>query len=147
MNAFDKLAGKFATPKLTKGRVAAAMTIACIADVLQIALLPVAWTFAQSAVDVVAMLLAVWVIGFHLLLLPTFLLEFIPGVDMLPTWTACVIAVIALRKREQAGQPPVIEVDASVTPAAPELRSPHQPPPTTARTTVDAPPNSMSNPS
>jgi hypothetical protein len=113
---FDKLTGRMTAPKLTRGRMAAAMTIACVADVLQIALLPIAWTFAQSAVDVVAMLLAMWVIGFHLLLLPTFILEFIPGVDILPTWTACMIAVIALRKREQSGTQPVIEVDsASVT--------------------------------
>src|SRR5262245_42613925 len=116
MSFFDKLAGRFSVPKLTRGRVAAAMTIAFVADVLQIALMPIAWTFAQSAVDVVAMVLVMWIIGFHLLLLPTFLLEFVPGVDMLPTWTACVIAVIALRKREQSAQPPVIDVDATTSP-------------------------------
>lgn len=111
MSFFDKLSGRLTAPKLTRGRIAAAMTIACVADLLQIALMPVAWTFAQSAVDVVAMLLAIWVIGFHFFLLPTFIIEFIPGVDMLPTWTACMIAVIALRKREQRGGPPVIDVD------------------------------------
>jgi len=111
MRFFDKLDGRMTAPRLTRGRIAAAMTIAFVADLLQVALMPVAWTFAQSAVDVVAMLLAMWVIGFHLLLLPTFILEFIPGVDMLPTWTACMIAVIALRKREQSGNQPVIDVD------------------------------------
>ena len=86
--------------------------------------MPVAWTFAQSAVDVVAMLLAIWVIGFHLFLLPTFIIEFIPGVDMLPTWTACMIAVIALRKREQRGGPPVIDVDPAPSTKPAELSSP-----------------------
>ena len=132
MSLLDKLTGRLNAPKLTRGRIAAAMTIACVADVLQIALMPVAWTFAQSAVDVVAMLLAMWVIGFHLLLLPTFILEFIPGVDMLPTWTACMIAVIALRKREQSGSQPVIDVDAAPSTKPTELSLPpiaNPPPP------------------
>ena len=129
MSFFDKLTGRLSAPKLTRGRIAAAMTIACVADILQIALMPVAWTFAQSAVDVVAMLLAMWVIGFHLLLLPTFIIEFIPGVDMLPTWTACMIAVIALRKREQSGGPPVIDVDPAPSTKPTELSLPPNTPP------------------
>jgi hypothetical protein len=135
MNLFDKLSGRLTAPKLTRGRVAAAMIIACVADVLQIALMPVAWTFAQSAVDVVAMLLAMWVVGFHLLLLPTFILEFIPGVDMLPTWTACMIAVIALRKREQSANQTVIDVDPAPSTKPTELSLPPNtnPPPPPAR--------------
>jgi hypothetical protein len=39
------------------------------------------------------------VIGFHPLLLPTFVLELIPVADLLPTWTGCVAVVIALRRR------------------------------------------------
>jgi len=35
------------------------------------------------------------------LLLPTFALELIPLVDAFPSWTVCVLAVIALRQREQ----------------------------------------------
>jgi hypothetical protein len=135
MSFFDKLSGRLTAPKLTRGRIAAAMTIACVADVLQIALMPVAWTFAQSAVDVVAMLLAMWVVGFHLLLLPTFILEFIPGVDMLPTWTACMIAVIALRKREQSADQTVIDVDPAPSTKPAELSMPPntKPPPPPAR--------------
>ena len=53
-------------------------------------------------------------IGFHPLLLPTFFVEFVPGVDMLPTWTACVALVVSLRKKQQAAktpdQGPVIDV-------------------------------------
>ncbi len=128
MNFIEKLFGRMTVPKLTRGRMAAAMTIACVADLLQIALLPVAWTFAQSAIDVVGMLLVTWVIGFHLLLLPTFLIEFVPGVDMLPTWTACVIAVIALRKREQgSGQSRTVDVESKVQ-AAPPPQLPPPPP-------------------
>jgi hypothetical protein len=47
-----------------------------------------------------------WAVGFHWLLLPTFAMEFVPLLDELPTWTACVIAVIVLRKREQHSLPP-----------------------------------------
>ena len=43
---------------------------------------------------------------FVALLLPTFVIEFLPITDMLPTWTACVALVIAMRKREQANVPP-----------------------------------------
>ncbi len=51
------------------------------------------------------MVLTMWALGFHWLLLPTFALELVPALDDLPTWTACVIAVIALRKRaERAAQ-------------------------------------------
>ena len=97
----------FRGPALSRPRIVLALAVAVAADALQIALLPVAWTFAQSAVDVVAMILTMLLIGFHLLLLPTFVIEFIPVADMLPTWTGCVIAVIALRKREQKAAPPV----------------------------------------
>jgi len=45
------------------------------------------------------------------LLLPTFVLEVIPIIDMMPTWTACVGIVVGIRKRqqEQAVQPAVAQ--------------------------------------
>ena len=82
-----------------------ALAVAVVADALQVLLLPLAWTFVESAVDVVAMVLTTWILGFHLLLLPTFVIELVPIVDLIPTWTACVAAVIALRKREQNSSP------------------------------------------
>jgi hypothetical protein len=125
LSLFDKLNRRMTAPKLTRGRIAAAMTIAFVADLLQIVLLPVAWTFVQSGIDVVAMLLVMGAIGFHLLLLPTFIIEFMPGVDILPTWTACVIAVIALRKREQSSErPPSVDVEASVQTTPPSQLPP-----------------------
>ncbi len=106
MNLPAKLNSAFRVPQLTRLRMYLALAVAVIADALQFILLPFAWTFAESAVDVVAMLLTVWILGFHLLLLPTFVVELIPVADVLPTWTACVIAVIALRKRAQNSPPP-----------------------------------------
>ena len=42
------------------------------------------------------------VIGFHPLLLPTFILEFLPVADLVPTWTGCVALVLAFRRRQGA---------------------------------------------
>ena len=109
LNLLDKLNGRFPVPRLTGGRISTALAVAVVADFLQVVLLPLQWLFVQQIVDVIAMGLTIWLLGFHLLLLPTFVIEFIPLVDMLPTWTGCVIAVIALRKRAQrGGVPPII---------------------------------------
>jgi hypothetical protein len=128
MNLLEKLNGRFTAPRLTRGRIAVAIAIAAVADFLQIVLLPLEWMFVQQIVDVIAMALTIWLLGFHLLLLPTFAVEFIPVVDMLPTWTACVVAVIALRKRQQGGaQSPALDVESSVQ-AAPPSQLPPPPP-------------------
>jgi hypothetical protein len=102
----EKLNSAFPAPVMTRGRMVLVMAVAVIADGLQFLLLPFEWTFLESAVDIVAMVLTMRIIGFHLLLLPTFIIEFIPFVDVIPTWTACVAVVIALRKHEQNRPPP-----------------------------------------
>jgi hypothetical protein len=86
---------------LSRWRVLAALAVGLAADGLQLALGPLGWMLADEVIDVVAMSLTTWLLGFHLLLLPTFVVEFIPVVDMLPTWTGCVLAVIVLRRREK----------------------------------------------
>ena len=93
-------------PVLTRNRVRLAFAIAVTVDVLQFSLGPLGWAFADEILDVVAMILTWRVIGFHPLLLPTFVLEFVPVADLLPAWTGCVALVVALRKRQQAGHPP-----------------------------------------
>ena len=123
MGPLDKLNHWFVPPRLTRTRILLAISIAVVADALQFFLGPLGWVVVDSLIDVVAMGLMIWVLGFHLLLLPTFVVEFIPVVDMLPTWTGCVIAVIALRKREQragpeAGAPFVVNVPPLAKPPA-----------------------------
>jgi len=113
MNWITKLNRLFAPTQLSQARIVIAIAVAASADLLQVVLLPVAWTFTQQAIDVVAMGLTMGLLGFHLLLLPTFIVEFIPVVDMLPTWTGCVVAVIALRKRGER------EVPSSAAPSSP----------------------------
>lgn len=84
--------------QVTRGRMAVALIAALAADGLQILLQAV--PFAPQAIDIAATAIVTMAIGFHVLLLPTFVIELVPLVDDFPTWTGCVIAVIALRKRE-----------------------------------------------
>ena len=93
-----------------------ALIIATAADGMQLALGPFGWVPGDQIIDVLAMVLTIWLIGFHWLLLPSFVLELVPLADEFPTWTACVIAVIVLRKRQQQKPPsslpnePVIDI-------------------------------------
>lgn len=104
------------TPRLTRARMILAVAAAVIADGVQLLLGPLGWAFGDQIIDVIVMLQTSWLIGFHWLLLPSFILEIIPLVDEFPTWTACVIAVIILRKRERRSPPslppvkPMIEI-------------------------------------
>ncbi len=97
----EKLQTVFRVPLLTRGRIALAFSLAVGADGLQLLLGPLGWAFIDQAIDCVAMLLISCVLGFHILLLPTFVIELVPVLEDLPTWTACTAAVIALRRREQ----------------------------------------------
>ena len=102
-------------PILTRTRVWTAYGIAATTDARQLVLGPFGWAGADELLDVAATALEWRVLGFHPLLMPTFVVELLPVVDMLPTWTACVALVVALRRREQLGpappgQGPVIDV-------------------------------------
>jgi len=72
-------------------------------------------------------------LGFHWMFLPSFGLEVIPGLDLLPTWIGCVAFVVWQRKKEQTAQPPVIDVqEAEIVREPPRLiassASPQAPP-------------------
>jgi hypothetical protein len=84
----------------THSRVKAAYAVAIATDVLQFALGPFGWAFTDEILDVIALIATTRLIGFHPLLLPTFILEFIPVIDVLPTWTACVALVLATRNKQ-----------------------------------------------
>lgn len=94
-------------PALTRTRIILAVAAALLADGLQLALGPAGWVLGDQVIDAAAMLLTIWLVGFHWLLLPSFVLELVPVADDLPTWTACVVAVIILRKRQQRAPPPL----------------------------------------
>ena len=90
----------FRKPRLTGLRITLALLVALVIDGLQLALGPVGWVVGPG-LDLVGMVLTNWLLGFHVLLLPTFVVKLVPLLDDLPTWTACVATVIVLRKREQ----------------------------------------------
>jgi hypothetical protein len=96
----------FEVPVLTRARILSAYAVAGATDILQLVLGPVGWTMIDEVLDVVAMLLIWRLIGFHALLLPTFVLELVPLADLLPTWTGAVALVVALRRRSQSNIPP-----------------------------------------
>jgi hypothetical protein len=96
----------FETPVLTRNRIRLAYAVAITADALQLLMGPLGWAFADEFIDIIAMIVAIRSIGFHALLLPTFLIEFVPVIDMLPTWTACVALVVSLRRKQQPAPPP-----------------------------------------
>ena len=94
----------FAIPELTRKRIWLAFLVAVAVDILQFVLGPFGWIFVDQALDVAAMILTSLLLGFHLVLLPTFVLEFIPLTDLLPTWTGCVALLISIRKKEQTAK-------------------------------------------
>ncbi len=93
-------------PALTRGRIWLAFSVAAVTDAIQLGLGPAGGIVVDQVLDVIAMVLTCAALGFHPLLLPTFVIELIPIADMIPTWTGCVAAVVLLRKRLQP-QPPV----------------------------------------
>ena len=86
-------------PPLTIGRIVAAVAIAVVVDGVQLVLGPIGWSLPDELLDVAAMITISRLLGFHPLLLPTFLIELFPVADVLPTWTGCVGLVVALRWR------------------------------------------------
>jgi hypothetical protein len=96
-------------PVLTRRRIWLACVVAITTDTLQFfgGMLGLPGWLLDDGIDVVAMALQTMILGFHPLFLPTFILKAVPMVDMLPTWTACTLLVIGLR-RKQVSVPPVM---------------------------------------
>lgn len=124
MTILSRLNNVFQPPQLTRGRMAVALIAALAADGLQLFLQAV--PLAPQVIDVIASLIVTIAIGFHLLLLPAFVIELFPLVNDLPTWIGCVIAVIVLRKREAR----LVSADSSsgITAASSEPGKPIAPP-------------------
>jgi len=96
----------FDVRELTPARVRMAYGIAAVTDILQVLMGPAGWALADEILDVAAMLLISRLIGFHPLLLPTFVLELVPLADLLPTWTAAVALIVAFRRQRRNIPPP-----------------------------------------
>jgi hypothetical protein len=86
--------------RVTRGDVRLAYVVAVTVDAAQFLLGPFGWVGFDEILDAAAMVVISRRIGFHPLFLPTFVLEFAPFTDMLPTWTGCVALVVRARRRQ-----------------------------------------------
>lgn len=77
-------------PPLERSRLRLAWAVALLVDGVQIAAEattgPVGW-FIGAGLDVVALVLLWRLVGFHWAFLPSFLTEWIPGLNMAPLWS------------------------------------------------------------
>jgi hypothetical protein len=97
-------------PELTKPRIIAAFTIAIIVDLIQMPLTFFEFTglglglgeIADGVLDTLTAGATIPLLGFHWALLPSFMVEAVPGLDALPTWTGCVAFVVWQRKKKES---------------------------------------------
>ncbi len=86
-------------------RIWIAWTIAVAADLVQIAIFPYFFegllSPVNAALDVVAGITLILLVGWHIAFLPGFVIEMVPFADLAPTWTLAVF--IATRGRSGAG--------------------------------------------
>jgi hypothetical protein len=123
---FSVMANPFRSRPLTGTRIGLAVVVALLIDAVQLGLGPLGWTFVDEGLDIIGVIVISLLIGFHPLLLPTFVVELFPVVDMLPTWTGCVGAVILLRKRSPTNVPSPVASTAS-PPSSPKPSEPRGP--------------------
>jgi hypothetical protein len=82
---------------LTRGRRRAAIAVAAVADLVQIAFAP---AFVEGALlppdiilDAVTAIAILIIVGFHWRLAFALAMELVPAVDLFPTWTALVLSL------------------------------------------------------
>jgi hypothetical protein len=82
---------------LSKKRVRVALALAMLADLAQLGLFPL---FSQGAaspfndvLDTVVAVVLFLMLGWHWALLPSIVLEMVPALNLVPTWTAAVLFV------------------------------------------------------
>ena len=101
-----------------------AWLVAVAADTLQIAALPLfaegGFSPADAVLDVVVAFILIKLLGWHWVFLPSLAAEMIPGVDLVPTWTAAVY--YATRGEIESGETPRPQVtpgEAEIIPPEP----------------------------
>jgi len=110
---------------LTPRRVWIARGLAVFVDLAQVALLPAELTPLNNVIDVATAIALVALVGWHWAFLPTFAIEMVPFVDIVPTWTMAVM--IATRGRIPGD--PVTVGRPRPAPAPPSLPPAGQAPP------------------
>lgn len=91
-----------------------ALAVALSADLLQIIFFPMFAQGALSPVDDVldiAVGATLWaLLGWHYAFIPALIAEAVPGLDLVPTWTAAAFLAIKSKKRVPTEQGVVIDV-------------------------------------
>jgi hypothetical protein len=108
-----------AKQKLTKKRILIAFAVAVIADLLEFPIAGAEVTILGApggelgacVVDTIVFGIMTKLLGFHWMFLPSFCVEVIPGLDMLPTWIGCIAFVVWQRKDELAQRPLLPDAD------------------------------------
>lgn len=99
---------------MTPATVKAARILAITADVVQIVVFPFFVGGAASpwddALDLLVAGAMIRLLGWHWAFLPTFFAELIPGLDLVPTWTAAVFFATRGKPRP-SGASPAIEAE------------------------------------
>ncbi len=117
--------------EITPAQVRTARLVAAAADLLQIVLLPAFFPAsvspAANVIDVAVALVLLRLLGWHWAFLPTFVLELLPLVDLVPTWTAAVFLVTRGGARTAAAPQVIVEPPPRVEP--PRLPAGRQTPP------------------
>ncbi len=88
---------------LTPNRLRLAWILAIAVDALQIGLFPATGTLStwlDKPLDLVAMGVLWYLVGWHWALLPTFVFELLPFVELTPTWTAALWLIARKRKAQ-----------------------------------------------
>ena len=91
---------------LTPRRIWIARGLAVLVDLAQVALLPAELTPLNNVIDVATAIALVALVGWHWAFLPTFAVEMVPFVDLVPTWT---LAVMIATRGKIPGDPVVVE--------------------------------------
>ncbi len=87
-----------------------AWAVALVADALQLGFFPLfaagALSPANDVLDFIVAVVLSRLLGWHWGFLPSFVAELVPGLDLIPTWTAAVF--LATRKSSPSTEPEVL---------------------------------------
>ncbi|MGD0092623.1 MAG: hypothetical protein ABSE73_22140 [Planctomycetota bacterium] len=98
--------GQPSSTPLSATRVWAARILAVLADLLQLALFPIFGegfaSLANIMLDCILAVVLCFLVGWHIVFLPTFIVEQLPLLDLAPTWTIAVFIATYGRSRQQS---------------------------------------------
>ena len=110
----------------SRGRILLARAIAVAADFLQIVAFPLFLPGAASpwsdALDLAVAGAMTALVGWHWAFLPSFVAEIVPGLDLVPTWTAAAFFVTRRRSGAAAPRPRAGAIDTQVVRHSPPTK-------------------------